>query len=315
MGQIARGDRGNEVADVQRRLATLGYDIGPAGADGSFGSATEAALKLFQQEHALESTGRVSEETWHRLVEECYELGDRLLYLRTPFFRGSDVKRLQLWLNKLGFNTGIVDGIFGQTTERAAREFQRNIGLSADGIVGDSTNASFKTLKAILEDHTSPVFPDPERASAISAIVGRLVAVDNGAGLEAEFAGRVGNLLELLGAQVFKADSDEAAQAEVSVEFEIESIDAASIVYYEAEPAYSDPSRHLATTIVQELESLLGCTEGRVEARALDKGMPAVLIRPPLALSPDDAIGQEVYRQKVAVAVFDAVKAFLESAV
>ena len=43
--------------------------------------------------------------------------------------RGDDVADLQQRLSTLGFDTGRVDGIFGDRTSRALAEFQRNAGL------------------------------------------------------------------------------------------------------------------------------------------------------------------------------------------
>ncbi|QLY79172.1 peptidoglycan recognition protein family protein [Clostridium intestinale] len=42
-------------------------------------------------------------------------------------------------LNKLGFNCGSVDGIFGEKTRAAVITFQTSRGLSADGVVGQNT--------------------------------------------------------------------------------------------------------------------------------------------------------------------------------
>ena len=53
--------------------------------------------------------------------------------------RGDDVAELQQRLCTLGFDTGRVDGIFGDATVRALGEFQRNAGLPVDGIVGGAT--------------------------------------------------------------------------------------------------------------------------------------------------------------------------------
>lgn len=42
-------------------------------------------------------------------------------------------------LNTLGYKTGGLDGIFGGRTRNAVIEYQRNVGLSADGIIGCDT--------------------------------------------------------------------------------------------------------------------------------------------------------------------------------
>lgn len=52
--------------------------------------------------------------------------------------RGEDVKRLQIGLNKHGYNLQ-VDGIFGQATEKAVKDFQKKHGLVVDGVVGAKT--------------------------------------------------------------------------------------------------------------------------------------------------------------------------------
>ena len=62
-----------------------------------------------------------------------------------PLRRGSSgtaVVTLQLRLEELGFDPGGIDGSFGPGTERAVRAFQDLNGLTADGVVGDTTAAA-----------------------------------------------------------------------------------------------------------------------------------------------------------------------------
>jgi peptidoglycan hydrolase-like protein with peptidoglycan-binding domain len=52
---------------------------------------------------------------------------------------GSEVKKLQLQLQKLGFYKGTPDEYFGESTATAVSEFQKSQGLVADGIAGPRT--------------------------------------------------------------------------------------------------------------------------------------------------------------------------------
>ena len=52
---------------------------------------------------------------------------------------GEDVKSLQGALNGRGYVCGNVDGIFGQRTKTAVKNYQSNKGLASDGIVGPNT--------------------------------------------------------------------------------------------------------------------------------------------------------------------------------
>ncbi|MDJ0769718.1 MAG: phage tail tip lysozyme [Ilumatobacter sp.] len=62
------------------------------------------------------------------------------LRLRTPRMRGDKVKELQRALKAAGHDPGRVDGIFGSKTKRAVEDFQRQLGLDVDGIVGPMTS-------------------------------------------------------------------------------------------------------------------------------------------------------------------------------
>lgn len=53
----------------------------------------------------------------------------------------SQNKQVQQKLKELGYYTGAVDGIFGTQTVRAIKNFQRDYGLTVDGIVGKNTLA------------------------------------------------------------------------------------------------------------------------------------------------------------------------------
>ncbi len=65
---LRKGSKGDAVKDLQSRLIALGYDLGPWGADGDFGSQTKKAVKAFQQDHGLKVDGIVGKETWKELT-------------------------------------------------------------------------------------------------------------------------------------------------------------------------------------------------------------------------------------------------------
>lgn len=196
MRSIREGDRGPAVEDVQRRLLGLGYALGPTGVDGVFMGATRDAVVSFQRSYDLSEDGVVGDETWSALVDASFTLGDRMLYLRSPFLHGHDVESLQRALNTLGFACGAPDGIFGPFTERAVREFQRNCALPADGIAGGDTVSTLKNLRHVWEakEGTSPsgIALGPARAAqALTRSRIRLMPADPTAALVAE---RVVNL-------------------------------------------------------------------------------------------------------------------------
>ena len=58
---LRTGSRGDEVKNLQSRLAALGYYTGDL--DGQFGNATKAAVIEFQQANGLEADGMVGAET------------------------------------------------------------------------------------------------------------------------------------------------------------------------------------------------------------------------------------------------------------
>ncbi|RDE35614.1 peptidoglycan-binding protein [Parageobacillus thermoglucosidasius] len=66
--------------------------------------------------------------------------------------RGAYVKTLQSWLHKAGFNPGAIDGIYGANTEKAVKEFQKKVGITADGIAGKQT---YNALQSYLRTQTS----------------------------------------------------------------------------------------------------------------------------------------------------------------
>ena len=63
---IEKGDSGERVVEIQRRLIELGYLSGLA--DGKFGSGTEQAVKDFQNADSLSAAGVIDETTYNALL-------------------------------------------------------------------------------------------------------------------------------------------------------------------------------------------------------------------------------------------------------
>jgi peptidoglycan hydrolase-like protein with peptidoglycan-binding domain len=179
MDPIARGDGGEAVRDVQRRLLAGGLRIDAEELQGTYGPSTEGCVREFQQMRGLPADGVVGAETWGQLVEAGYRLGDRTLYLRSPAFRGDDVRELQLILNALGFDAGKQDGIFGRRTADAVREFQRNVAAKEDGIVGLDTVREMSRFRPTLEGPSRAIVREEEAAREPGfALPGSVVAID-----------------------------------------------------------------------------------------------------------------------------------------
>jgi N-acetylmuramoyl-L-alanine amidase len=63
---LRMGSRGTAVVSLQRRLATLHYDVGPI--DGVFGSSTHHGVVAFQKVNGLVREGIVGPRTWVALA-------------------------------------------------------------------------------------------------------------------------------------------------------------------------------------------------------------------------------------------------------
>ena len=68
---LSKGSKGNEVKTLQRLLLALGYEMNGYGADGSFGGATEQAVKKFQKDRGLSVDGMVGQATWNAILKQA----------------------------------------------------------------------------------------------------------------------------------------------------------------------------------------------------------------------------------------------------
>lgn len=144
---LRAGDRHPQVAELRRRLATLGYVGRDADDPELLDERLVIAVREFQQQRGLHADGIVGPDTAVALESARWQLGDRILSVRPGHLLvGDDVSDLQGRLLRLGFATGKVDGILGPNTEAGVRAFQRASGLTVDGIVGPDTLRAFAGL-------------------------------------------------------------------------------------------------------------------------------------------------------------------------
>ena len=65
---LKKGSKGNHVRAMQTLLIGYGHSCGSYGADGSFGSSTEKALKAYQKSRGLNQDGICGPKTWAKLL-------------------------------------------------------------------------------------------------------------------------------------------------------------------------------------------------------------------------------------------------------
>ena len=198
MDTISMGAAGAAVEDIQERLGSLGYKIGKEElAEKSFGQTTATAVARFRLDHELTLGDEVDSATWAALVDECYQLGDRTLYLRLPNFHGNDVRQLQERLNILGFSCGNPDGFYGVHTEAAVKVFQESIGVLADGMAFPDTFDAIDRLRHVWDGKPAD---GPHPAGAMGFARAASVLEDAGMAITANdpisrnVAGRIWNL-------------------------------------------------------------------------------------------------------------------------
>lgn len=69
MTVLTKGSKGEQVKTLQRLLLAMGYNLGGYGADGSFGNATDSAVRAFQKAKGLAQDGSVGQATWNKILK------------------------------------------------------------------------------------------------------------------------------------------------------------------------------------------------------------------------------------------------------
>lgn len=116
------GDSGKAVAALQRQLKNAGVYSGPV--SGSFDQATADAVANLQRAKKLEGSGIVGGKTFRALKSNEVFVKDGFQQRATIGQSGSDIRRAEAMLEKLGFKPGKVDGIFDAATAKAVERYR-----------------------------------------------------------------------------------------------------------------------------------------------------------------------------------------------
>lgn len=168
-GIMRVGDENSDVKKLQQALQILGYYSGKI--DGKYGKGTTAAVQAYQKAHKLTADGSAGELTIksifgsvsskslttqpapgssssgssssssgskYKTVSSISEIGSAPGKTQKGD-SGSDVVKIQQALECLGYYSGSIDGVYGESTVAAVKKFQSKRGMKADGIAGAGT--------------------------------------------------------------------------------------------------------------------------------------------------------------------------------
>ncbi len=339
------GSTGAAVAEVRARLAHLGLLSNSEHATTNvYNEDVDRAVRIFQQERGITVDGIVGAETFRRLDEARWQLGDRVLsYTAGHLMIGDDVTELQRKLNELGFNAGRPDGIFGPATDLALREFQRGVGVSGDGICGLDTLRSFDRLTRSVVGGDSSALREHAHISLLqTGIADKVVVIDPGDFIFPELTHAIATRLEgrlaALGTQVVltrpaiplspgtpaqRATFANELAADLVISLHVDKVDSPKpngiAVFYFGIPSggnHSIAGKQLAELISDELISRTDRKDCRTHPRTWDllrlTTMPAVRVDLGYMSNLDDSkrLQSENFHDAIAQGIAEAVTAF-----
>ena len=165
---LGKWDKGDPVKDWQDFLKAQGYDLGKGGVDGYFGDSTVSATKKYQKKVGVDVDGMAGKDTWAKAKKDGFKwkrkpkAGSKPKTPDAPKFplpKGhwmgvessnpknhsgyykKDRPAIKQWQSRMkarGWTIG-VDGIFGPQSERVAKQFQKQVKVAQDGLVGEVT--------------------------------------------------------------------------------------------------------------------------------------------------------------------------------
>lgn len=177
---VRLGDTGDAVIAIQRSLNEISNNyprIPKVSVDGIFGESTENAVKTLQSIFNLTPDGVVGLATWYKIVylyvgirrlAELNSKGQQLLGLSFEYpnvvaigDRGEKVTIAQFLLSVVAefYDTVpfvAIDGVFGEATQNAVKEFQRTFDLPVTGVITQSVwNALYDVFVSVDNELTT----------------------------------------------------------------------------------------------------------------------------------------------------------------
>ena len=135
----------NNIEDAQSQLFNLG--LYNAEIDGKNNSLTINAIKEFQRLAGLVVDGILGPNTKAALEkgeESFLNIGGAQIDVINENNYSKDIEIAQQLLSDLDLYNGVIDGINGNLTKNAIKEFQKLAGLVVDGILGPKTQSSLE---------------------------------------------------------------------------------------------------------------------------------------------------------------------------
>ena len=139
---LKRNSKGSEVSRMQTRLISLGYLDGKA--TGTFDAITELAVISYQNRAGLTADGVAGFTTLNslysaRATKATNSSGIIGITLKTGSTDANAIRTLQRKLKSLGYYNSTINGTYGANTKDAVSNFQKQNGMTADGVAGTTT--------------------------------------------------------------------------------------------------------------------------------------------------------------------------------
>lgn len=133
---LRRGQTDPKTITLKTYLYTLGYWSSRSGTD-LYGPQTERAVRTFQRDQRLQVSGVAESKTFARLKSVAEGP------LRNPMYR-DDAIALKEDLEQLGYGTFLKTNYFGPQTEETLKAFQRDVGITANGVLNNETKEKLR---------------------------------------------------------------------------------------------------------------------------------------------------------------------------